>query len=56
MGVDWDKYGAGPSIAILEVPGEEVTDPRFRNGDIVRARLVFREEIPRSEFVLLEAV
>lgn len=52
MGVDWDKYGAGPNICIIEIPGQSNTDHRFKD----RIRIVFREEIKRSEFVLLEAV
>lgn len=52
MGVDWDKYGAGPNLCMLEIPGKDIEDPRFAE----RARVVFREEIKRSDFVLLEAV
>lgn len=52
MGVDWDKFGAGPNICVLEIPGKNCEDPRFEG----RARVVFREEIKRSDFVLIEAV
>lgn len=52
MGVDWDKFGAGPNICVLEIVPQDFEDPRFAG----RARIAFREEIKRSEFVLLEAV
>lgn len=52
MGVDWDKYGAGPNIVVLEACGPTYPDTLFRN----RLRVAFREEIPRSEFVLTKAV
>ena len=52
IGVDWDKYGAGPNIVVLEVCGEEHENPRFQN----KLRVAFREEIPRSEFVLTETI
>lgn len=57
MGVDWDKFGAGPNLCVLEIPGDDVYDRRFRENDgHTRARVVYRQEIPRSEFVLMEAV
>lgn len=45
MGVDWDKYGATPRIVILEY------DP-----DWDKFRVVWREEIPRTQFTLDMAV
>lgn len=52
MGVDWDKFGAGPNICVLEIVPADHEDKRFAG----RARIAFREEIKRSEFVLIEAV
>lgn len=52
MGVDWDKYGAGPNIVVLEYCHENYEDERFQG----KIRVAFREEIPRSEYVLTEAV
>lgn len=45
MGVDWDKYQAGSTIAIIQV------NPIF--GD---CEVIYREEIPREEFRMLAAV
>lgn len=52
MGVDWDKYGAGPNIVVLEVCAEDYEDERFAN----KLRVAYREEIPRNEYVLTQAV
>lgn len=52
MGVDWDKYGAGPNIAILEVCYDDYEDERFAG----KIRMAWREEIPREEYVLTKAV
>jgi hypothetical protein len=52
MGIDWDKYGAGTNITILEICGKNY-DPRFQEG---RIRVVFREETPKEEYSLLGAV
>lgn len=51
MGVDWDKYGAGTSIVVLEVCGM-CEDSRFEN----RVRLAYREETSKGEYSLLGAV
>lgn len=52
IGVDWDKYGAGPNIVVLEVCGDDYEDERF----VGKLRIAYRQEIPKSEFVLSEAV
>ena len=52
MGVDWDKYNAGPNIVVLEAFPKEYPDKKLA-GTI---RCVFRREIPKSEYVLTEAV
>lgn len=52
IGVDWDKYGAGTNIVILEVCAENYEDPRFRG----KVRLCYREEINKSEYTLTKAV
>lgn len=45
MGVDWDKYQAGVNICIVEVvPG------------VNKYRLIYREEVPRGEYTLTNAV
>jgi hypothetical protein len=52
MGVDWDKYGAGVNIAILEMCTEDCPDPRFKN----KIRLMYREEMAKDEFAYHKAV
>jgi len=52
IGVDWDKYGAGTNIVVVEACAENYEDPRFRN----KARVAYREEIVRSEYTLTKAV
>ena len=52
IGVDWDKYGAGPNIVVLEICHENYEDDRFAG----KLRLAYREEIPRNEYVLTQAV
>ena len=52
IGVDWDKYGAGTNIVVLEVCSDTYEDPRFRN----KVKLAYREEIERSEYTLTKAV
>lgn len=52
MGVDWDKYGAGPNIVVLEVCQANYEDERFAN----KVRVAYRQEIPRTEYVLTEAI
>lgn len=52
IGVDWDKYGAGTNIVILECCAENYEDPRFRD----RTRVVYREEIKKDEYTLTNAV
>jgi replicative DNA helicase len=52
IGVDWDKYGAGTNIVVLETCNENYEDERFRN----KVRVVYREEIPKSEYTLTNGV
>jgi replicative DNA helicase len=52
MGVDWDKYGAGTNIVVLEACSDSYEEQRFRN----KVRLAYREEIERSEYTLTKAV
>jgi replicative DNA helicase len=52
IGVDWDKYGAGTNIVVLEVCNDNYEDERFRG----KARVAYREEIPKSEFTLTKGV
>lgn len=52
IGVDWDKYGAGPNIVVLEMCNDNYEDERFAG----KLRIAFREEIPRNEYVLTQAV
>ena len=52
IGVDWDKYGAGTNILVLEVCNESYEEERFRD----KVRVVYREEIPKSEFTLTKGV
>ena len=52
MGVDWDKYGAGTNIVVVEACAENYEEARFRN----KTRVAYREEIIRSEYTLTRAV
>ena len=52
IGVDWDKYGAGTNIVVVEACSDNHEDPRFRG----RSRVAYREEIDRSEYTLTKAV
>ena len=52
IGVDWDKYGAGTNIVVLEVCSDNYEDERFKN----KARVVYREEISKSEYTLTNGV
>jgi replicative DNA helicase len=52
IGVDWDKYGAGTNIVVLEVCSDNYEDERFRG----KVRLCYREEIDKSEYTLTKAV
>jgi replicative DNA helicase len=52
IGVDWDKYGAGTNIVVVEACAENYEDSRFRN----KTRVAYREEIVRSEYTLTKAV
>lgn len=52
IGVDWDKYGAGTNIVVLEVCNDNYEDERFRS----KVRVSYREEINKSEYTLTKAV
>jgi replicative DNA helicase len=52
IGVDWDKYGAGTNIVVLEVCSDTYEEERFRN----KVKICYREEIPKSEYTLTKAV
>ena len=52
IGVDWDKYGAGTNIVVLEVCSDTYEDEQFRN----KVKMCYREEIERSEYTLTTAV
>lgn len=52
IGVDWDKYGAGVNIVVMEVFPQGHSDQRFAG----RMRVVYREEMPKEQFALLKAV
>jgi replicative DNA helicase len=52
IGVDWDKYGAGTNIIVLEMCNENYEDQRLAG----KARVCYREEIPKSEFTLTKGV
>ena len=51
FGVDWDKYGAGVNIVILEV-NERASKAEYSG----RVRLAYREETLREEYTLTKAV
>jgi hypothetical protein len=51
FGVDWDKYGAGVNIVVLEV-NERASKPEYSG----RVRLAYREETLREEYTLTKAV
>jgi replicative DNA helicase len=52
IGVDWDKYGAGTNIVVVEVCADSYEEDRFRN----KVKLCYREEIQKSEYTLTKAV
>lgn len=52
MGVDWDKYGAGVNIIILEICGNGYADDRLSN----KIRVVYREEVIKGEFTYTAGV
>lgn len=52
MGVDWDKYGAGTNIVVVEACHDTYEEDRFRN----KVKLAYREEIIKSEYTLTTAV
>jgi len=52
IGVDWDKYGAGTNIVVVEACHDSYEDERFKG----KTRVYYREEIPRSQYTLTKAV
>jgi hypothetical protein len=52
FGVDWDKYGAGVNIVILEVCNAHYEEAKYAN----KVRLIYREEIDKGEFTYTGAV
>lgn len=52
IGVDWDKYGAGTNIVVVEICSDTYEDESFRN----KVKLCYREEIQKSEYTLTKAV
>jgi hypothetical protein len=52
IGVDWDKYGAGVNIVVLEVCDDNYEDDRFAG----KMRVAYREETIRETFTLTNAV
>lgn len=52
IGVDWDKYGAGTNIVVLEACHQNHEEERFKN----KIRIAHREEIQKSEYTLTNAV
>ena len=54
LGVDWDKYGAGVNLVILEICGQMRTlvNPELEG----KVRVAFREEIDKGEFTYTAAV
>lgn len=52
IGVDWDKYGAGTNICVLEKYPKNYIDAELAN----KFRIAYREETPREEFTYLKAV
>jgi len=52
IGVDWDKYGAGTNIVVVEVCSENYENSTFRG----KTKICYREEIARSEYTLTKAV
>ena len=52
IGVDWDKYGAGTNIVVVEACNDNYEDKRFSN----KLRICYREEIAKSEYTLTKAV
>ena len=52
FGVDWDKFGAGVNIVILEMCGSNHPIEEFRN----KLRIRHREEVSKGDYTLLSAV
>jgi hypothetical protein len=52
FGVDWDKYGAGVNVVVLELCNADYENPLFAG----KIRVVYREEIIKQEFTYTYAV
>jgi len=52
MGIDWDKYGAGTNIVVLEVCSNNYEEDQFKD----KIKICHREEIQKSEYTLTRAV
>lgn len=52
IGVDWDKYGAGVNIVVLEMCDENYEVEEFRG----KIKVAYREETEREEYTLIHAV
>lgn len=52
FGIDWDKYGAGVNLIVLEICNEKYEDPRFAG----KTRVAYREEIIKGEFTYTHAI
>jgi replicative DNA helicase len=52
FGVDWDKYGAGTNIVVLQV-----FEAGYHDSDLAgKMKLIYREETIREEYTLTKAV
>jgi hypothetical protein len=52
FGVDWDKYGAGVNVVVLEICNKDYEDQRFAG----KIRVAYREEIIKQEYTYVYAV
>lgn len=52
MGVDWDKYGAGVNVVVLEACQQDYEDERYAG----KIRLAYREEISKGENTYMAAI
>jgi len=52
FGVDWDKYGAGTNIVVLQIFDPAHEDPKWAG----KIKLLYREETLREEYTLTKAV
>lgn len=52
FGVDWDKYGAGVNIVVLEICRDDYPIEEYAG----KIRLIYREEVNKGEFTYTAAV